>query len=114
MKERKPLPVYGDGSNHRDWLYVNDFCRANLLVLTKGVPGEIYNVTNHQEVTNLQMIDYLKQFSQHKFVVTEFVEDRLGRDQRYGMDNTKIKALGWQAEISLVDGLEKTVQWYKE
>ncbi|MGF2082767.1 dTDP-glucose 4,6-dehydratase [Enterococcus casseliflavus] len=113
MKERKPLPVYGDGANQRDWLYVNDFCCAILLVLTKGVPGEIYNVTDHQEVTNLQMIDYLKQFSQHKFVVTEFVEDRLGHDQRYGMDNTKIKALGWQTEISLVDGLEKTVQWYK-
>lgn len=70
-------------------------------------------MTDHQEVTNLQMIDYLKQFSQHKFVPTEFVEDRLGHDQRYGMDNAKIKALGWQSEISLIEGLEKTVLWYK-
>ena len=113
MKKHKPLPIYGDGLNRRDWLYVTDFCRAILLVLTKGEPGEIYNVTDHQEVTNLQIIDYLKQFSQYKFVRTKFVENRLGHDQRYGMDNTKIKALGWQPEISLVDGLEKTVQWYK-
>jgi len=114
MEKNKPLPVYGKGLNSRDWLYVTDFCQAIILVLSKGECGEIYNVTNHQELTNLELIELLKQYGQFQDIRTEFVSDRLGHDQRYGMDNTKIKNLGWQAEMSFCEGLKKTVHWHLE
>lgn len=114
MQKGKPLPVYGDGLQQRDWLYVDDFCRAILLVLNKGVAGEIYNVTDHQERTNLALIHDLKIYGGFETAQTTFVTDRLGHDRRYGMDNTKIKALGWQAKVDFASGLKKTIQWYLE
>ncbi len=114
MQKGKPLPIYGDGLQQRDWLYVDDFCRAIILALNKGVTGEIYNVTDHQERTNLALIHDLKKYGGFETAQTTFVTDRLGHDRRYGMDNTKIKALGWQADVDFADGLKKTIEWYLE
>lgn len=112
MKKNEPLPIYGNGLNRRVWLYVKDFCQAILLVLSKGKYGEIYNVTDHQEISNLDLIDKLKQYGQFQLVQKTFVKDRLGHDQRYGMDNKKIKALGWRAEKSFNENLANTIYWY--
>lgn len=113
MKHGEYLPIYGDGMNRRDWLYVEDFCRAIHLVIIKGIPGEIYNVTDHQEMTNIELIDFLREYGNFQSIRTKFVEDRLGHDLRYGMDNTKMKGIGWQAKVHFADGLKKTILWYK-
>lgn len=116
---KKPLPVYGDGLNIRDWLYVEDHCKAIDMVINNGRLGEVYNVGGHNERTNIAIvktvIDYI-----NKNVDTEvtedlikFVEDRKGHDRRYGIDPTKIREeLGWYPETSFEDGIVKTIQWY--
>jgi dTDP-glucose 4,6-dehydratase len=120
--EGKPLPVYGDGQNVRDWLYVEDHCRALQLVLERGHPGEVYNIGGVCERTNLQVVeaictivDQLRPALIHvpcSSLIT-FVEDRPGHDQRYAMDCTKIQhELGWQPLETFESGLMRTVQWY--
>jgi dTDP-glucose 4,6-dehydratase len=117
----KPIPVYGDGSNIRDWLYVEDHCRAIHLVLKKGRLGETYNIGGHNEKTNLQVVkticDLLDQlFPKTKGKYTDqitFVKDRPGHDKRYAIDAGKIqRELGWRPVESFESGLRKTVQWY--
>lgn len=118
----KPLPVYGDGSNVRDWLYVLDHCSAILKVLTDGRPGEAYNVGGHNEKTNLQVVqsicDLLDEMrprqagGSYRDLIT-FVKDRPGHDWRYAIDATKLEAeLGWRPQESFESGLCKTVSWY--
>jgi dTDP-glucose 4,6-dehydratase len=119
---QKPLPIYGDGSNIRDWLYVEDHCCAILEVLRNGRLGETYNVGGNSEKQNLQVVhtlcDILDELSpradgQSYRELIEFVKDRPGHDQRYAVDTTKISAeLGWQPEKSFEAGMRKTVQWY--
>jgi dTDP-glucose 4,6-dehydratase len=120
----KPLPVYGDGSNVRDWLYVEDHCRAIRRVLEKGRPGETYNVGGHNEKTNLEVVcavcallDELvpgSLFAPHEALIS-FVEDRPGHDHRYAIDASKIgRELGWAPQETFESGLEKTVRWYLE
>ena len=116
---KKPLPVYGDGLNIRDWLYVEDHCKAIDMVINNGRLGEVYNVGGHNERTNIAIvktvIDYI-----NKNVDTEvtealitYVEDRKGHDRRYGIDPTKIREeLGWYPETSFEVGIVKTIQWY--
>jgi len=118
--EMKPLPVYGDGSNIRDWLYVDDHARALLLVLQKGRIGEKYNIGGRNERTNLQVVQRLCDLmdrlapadrSHHELI--QFVTDRPGHDHRYAIDAGKIEAeLGWRAQESFETGSEKTVRWY--
>jgi dTDP-glucose 4,6-dehydratase len=120
--EGKPLPVYGDGQNVRDWLYVEDHCRALRMVLGKGRPGEVYHIGGNNEKTNLQVVhalcDLLDELrpredgrSYREQIV--FVEDRPGHDRRYAIDASKIKReLGWMPEETFNSGLRKTVQWY--
>ena len=122
--ENKPLPIYGDGSQIRDWLHVDDHVRAIDLVLSKGKVGETYNVGGQNEKTNLDVVyticDLLNelkikksslQFSYRSLI--EFVEDRPGHDKRYAIDNSKIsKQLGWKQEESFESGLKKTIEWY--
>ena len=139
--EGKKLPVYGDGSNVRDWLYVEDHCKAIDLVVRKGKSGEIYNVGGHNEETNLEIVklvistirqlmtdkpeyrDTLKMKKGAKGAPVDidwideslitFVKDRLGHDQRYAIDPTKIKEdLGWYPETKFQDGIVKTIEWY--
>jgi len=118
----RPLPVYGDGSNVRDWLYVEDHCRAILRVLEAGRPGEVYNIGGHNEKTNLEVVravcnllDELAPGSSHAphgSLIT-FVEDRPGHDRRYAIDAGKIeRELGWTPKETFESGLEKTVRWY--
>ena len=110
----KKVPVYGDGLNVRDWIYVNDFCSAITLVLEKGKTGEAYNVGSDCELTNLELTKkVLKRLGKQESLIN-YVEDRLGHDKRYAMDSTKIqKELGWKKKYNFEEALDKTIEWYK-
>ena len=118
----EPLPIYGDGSNVRDWLYVEDHCRAIWRVLEAGRPGEVYNIGGDSERTNLEVVDGLCAIldellpdSPHRphARLKKFVPDRPGHDRRYAIDATKLKTeLGWQPQETFETGLKRTVQWY--
>ncbi|MGA9670128.1 MAG: dTDP-glucose 4,6-dehydratase [Terracidiphilus sp.] len=115
-----PLPVYGDGQNVRDWLYVGDHCDGIRTVLSKGVPGETYNIGGIQEMSNLEVVsqvcallDDLKPGGAPHARLVMFVKDRPGHDRRYAIDTTKIERdLGWQPKETFAGGLRKTIQWY--
>jgi dTDP-glucose 4,6-dehydratase len=117
--EGKPLPVYGDGRNVRDWLYVGDHCAAIRAVLAKGRPGEVYNIGGNAEKPNIDVVHALCDALGHlvprggyRGLVT-YVKDRPGHDRRYAIDATKIRAeLGWTPSESFESGLERTVRWY--
>ncbi len=116
----KPLPVYGDGSNIRDWLYVEDHARALYLVLTKGRLGEKYNVGGRNERTNLQVVhcicdvlDDLRPVARPRRELITYVTDRPGHDQRYAIDASKLETeLGWAAQDDFESGMAKTIRWY--
>lgn len=107
------LPVYGNGENVRDWLYVEDHCSAIDLVMRKGTVGEVYNVGGHNERNNLEVVKtILKSLGKPESLIT-FVRDRPGHDMRYAIDPTKIHdELGWLPETNFDKGIEKTIQWY--
>ncbi|MFB1065832.1 dTDP-glucose 4,6-dehydratase [Natrinema sp. H-ect4] len=106
------LPVYGDGSNVREWIYVEDNCRALDLVLRDGDPGEVYNIGSGEERTNLEVTEaILDAVGGSKDQIT-FVEDRAGHDQRYALETDKIKRLEWKPSWSFEEGLERTVKYY--
>lgn len=118
----KPLPVYGDGQQIRDWLYVDDHCEAIKLVLAQGRVGETYNIGGNNQPSNLEIVQQLcslldelvpnSLFTPHASLI-QFVADRPGHDRRYAIDLTKIQSeLGWQPRQSLATGLRKTVEWY--
>jgi dTDP-glucose 4,6-dehydratase len=118
--EGKPLPIYGDGSNRRDWLFVEDHARALVLLLAKGMVGERYNIGGGNERTNLEVVRHICDLMDlhapkahpHRELTT-FVSDRPGHDQRYAIDASRIeRELGWCAVESFDSGLEKTVLWY--
>ncbi len=119
--QKKALPVYGDGLNVRDWLYVADHCKAIALVLEKGRPGQVYNIGGHNERTNLAIVRKIIGLVHEKVDtgvdegLIKHVADRKGHDRRYGIDPAKIGAqLGWQPETGFEDGIGKTVDWYLE
>jgi dTDP-glucose 4,6-dehydratase len=118
----KPIPVYGDGQNVRDWLYVTDHCEAIRLVLARGKPGETYNIGGRNELRNLEVVnaicavlDELRSndpLVPHNGLIT-FVTDRPGHDRRYAMNTSKIESeLGWGPRETFESGIRKTVQWY--
>lgn len=120
----EPLPIYGDGSNVRDWLYVEDHCSAIWRVLESGKPGEVYNVGGNNEMSNLEVVETLcalldelvpdSKFKPHN-QLKSFVNDRPGHDQRYAIDASKLeRELGWVPKETFETGLRKTVQWYLE
>jgi len=113
--EDKPLPVYGDGCNVRDWLHVGDHCRAVDLVLRRGRPGEIYNIGGCNEMRNLDLVRMLiDKLDKSRDLIT-FVKDRPGHDLRYAIDATKIMdELGWRPQVDFQAGLALTVDWYLE
>lgn len=112
--ENKNMPVYGDGLNIRDWIYVEDFCSAIALVYEKGKSGEIYNVGGDSELTNLDLTKLLLKKLSKPESLLQFVKDRPGHDRRYAMDSTKIKnELGWKKKYSFDIALDKTIEWYK-
>ena len=109
----KPLPIYGDGKNVRDWLYVEDHCSAIDLIIHNGRVGEVYNVGGHNERTNLQVAEKVIEILGAGKIT--FVTDRKGHDRRYAIDPTKIhNELGWLPETPFDEGMEKTVKWYLE
>lgn len=109
----KPLPVYGDGLNVRDWLYVEDHCRAIDLILQKGRVGEIYNVGGHNEMKNIDIVKLICKALGKPESLIHHVTDRKGHDRRYAIDPTKIhEELGWLPETKFADGIKKTIQWY--
>lgn len=109
----KPLPVYGDGLNVRDWLYVEDHCRAIDLILHKGTVGEVYNVGGHNEMKNIEIVKLICRTLGKPESLIHFVTDRKGHDRRYAIDPTKIhRELGWLPETKFADGIQKTIQWY--
>ena len=109
----KPLHVYGEGLNVRDWLYVEDHCRAIDLILENGRIGEVYNIGGHNEKANIEVVKIiLDQLGKPESLIT-YVTDRKGHDQRYAIDPTKIhNELGWLPETKFEDGIKKTIQWY--
>jgi len=109
----KPLPVYGNGKNVRDWLHVSDHCTAIDLVLHKGISGEVYNIGGHNEKRNIEVVkEILKQLGKPETLI-QYVEDRLGHDLRYAIDPTKLQQeLGWKPKYTFETGLKETVQWY--
>ena len=109
----KPLPVYGEGQNVRDWLYVEDHCKAIDLILEKGTVGEVYNIGGHNEMHNIDIVKLICDYLDKPYSLIEHVTDRKGHDQRYAIDPTKIyDELGWLPETMFKDGIKKTIQWY--
>lgn len=107
------LPVYGDGKNVRDWLYVEDHCRAIDLIIHKGTVGEVYNVGGHNEMANIDIVKLICQALGKPENLIEHVTDRKGHDRRYAIDPTKIhNEFGWLPETKFADGIKKTIDWY--
>jgi len=113
--EGKSLPVYGDGLNVRDWIQVEDHCRAILLILEKGRGGEVYNIGGDGETTNLEIIQEILRILNKPKSLMRYVTDRPGHDRRYGIDFSKLKGgLGWVPSIQLSQGLAQTVRWFQD
>ena len=109
----KKIPIYGNGKNIRDWIYVEDHCDAVLSVLHHGTSGGSYNISANNEIDNLTIVRKILEIMNKPENLIEFVEDRPGHDLRYSLDSTKISdQLGWKVKSSFEEGLEKTIQWY--
>ena len=113
MKNKK-LPLYGDGKNVRDWLFVLDNCKGIDIVLHKGKEGEIYNISGGNEKENIQVAKKIIEYLEKEENLIEFVKDRPGHDRRYSIISDKIRKLGWKPETSFEEGLKITIKWYKE
>ncbi|MFS0723246.1 dTDP-glucose 4,6-dehydratase [Paenibacillus sp. 1P07SE] len=111
----QPIPIYGDGLNVRDWLHVEDHCRAIVEVLRAGKPGEVYNIGGHNEHTNLEIARLILQLLGKSDALLHFVADRAGHDRRYAIDAGKMsRELGWRPEHTFAAGLRQTVAWYEQ
>jgi dTDP-glucose 4,6-dehydratase len=111
--EGQPLPVYGDGQQMRDWLYVDDHCSGIAAVLERGQVGEVYNVGAGNERPNMEVIERIVALTGCDPALIRHVPDRPGHDRRYALDTSKLRALGWEPEITWERGLEETVRWYE-
>jgi dTDP-glucose 4,6-dehydratase len=113
--KNRPMPVYGDGINVRDWLYVEDHCNAIDLIVHKGKAGEIYNIGGHNEMSNIDIVKLIcKELGKSEDLIT-YIADRPGHDLRYAIDPTKIhNELGWLPKTRFSDGIKKTINWYLE
>ena len=112
--DSRPVPLYGDGLNERDWLHVEDHCRAVDLLIDRGVPGEVYNVGGGNHVKNIDLTRRILQLVGRPETLISPVTDRPGHDRRYALDCSKLVALGWRPQVSFDDGLSDTVAWYPE
>jgi dTDP-glucose 4,6-dehydratase len=109
-----PLPVYGDGMQVRNWIFVEDFCRGIDLVLERGEPGQAYNVGGPDELPNIEVVRTILSLTGRDESLIEYVTDRLGHDRRYSLGSEKVRALGWEPQVRFADGLRRTVEWYRE
>jgi len=113
-QEGKPLPIYGDGLQERDWLFVEDYCRAIALTVEKGKIGEIYNVSAGTPLPNLHVVRTILQHLGKPETLLQYVKDRPGHDRRYALDSSKIQQeLGWKPQVSFADGIRRTIDWYQ-
>jgi dTDP-glucose 4,6-dehydratase len=112
--DSRPLPLYGDGLNVRDWLFVEDHCRAIDLLLDRGEPGEVYNVGGGNEVRNIDLTRRILELTGRPASLISPVADRIGHDRRYALDSSKIGRLGWTPEMPFEEGLAATVAWYTQ
>jgi dTDP-glucose 4,6-dehydratase len=108
------LPVYGDGQQVRNWIYVEDFARGIGTVLERGEPGEVYNVGGPDEAPNLEVVRKIIEYTGRDESLIEYVTDRPGHDRRYSLASEKIRGLGWEAQVRFADGLRRTVDWYRD
>ena len=113
LLDGKKIPLYGDGLNERDWIYVDDHCAGVALVLAQGEPCEIYNIGAGNETPNRVLVDKLLALLGKDESDVEYVEDRLGHDRRYSVDIAKVTELGWRRQRTLEEALEATVEWYR-
>ncbi len=112
-RTEKKLPIYGDGKNIRDWIYVDDHCDAILTVMENGKNGEIYNIGGDSEKQNIEIVKLILQETKKPETLITYVEDRKAHDRRYAIDFSKIsKELGWKPKTAFADGMKKTIQWY--
>ena len=110
----EPLPLYGDGQNVRDWLYVTDHCAALDVMLERGTPGEVYNIGGGSERRNIEITEMILDRLRKPRTLLRHVQDRPGHDRRYALDCSRIQALGWSPRVRFEEGLERTVAWYAE
>jgi dTDP-glucose 4,6-dehydratase len=108
------LPVYGDGMQVRNWIYVDDFARGIGCALERGEPGEVYNVGGPDECPNLEVVRRIVDLTGNDESLIEYVTDRPGHDRRYSLSSDKVRALGWQPRVRFAEGLERTVAWYRD
>jgi dTDP-glucose 4,6-dehydratase len=109
-----PLPVYGDGMQVRNWIFVEDFCAAIDLVLERGDAGEAYNVGGPDELPNIVAVEMILELTGRDESLIEHVTDRPGHDRRYSLSSEKVRALGWEPGARFADGLRRTVEWYRD
>ena len=109
-----PVPVYGDGAQVRNWLYVDDFAAAIDAVLEQGEPGEVYNVGGPDELANIEVVERILELTGRDRDLIEFVADRPGHDRRYSLASAKLEQLGWAPQVGFDEGIERTVGWYRD
>lgn len=109
-----PVPVYGDGAQVRNWLFVDDFASGIDAVLERGIPGEAYNVGGPDELRNIEVVRRILELTGRDESLIEHVEDRPGHDRRYSLGSEKLRELGWEPEVSFEQGIERTVEWYRD
>ncbi len=114
LVEDKKIPLYGDGKNVRDWLFVEDNCDGIYFVLNKGRAGEVYNIAGGYEMMNIDMVHAILKAMGKGPEMIEYVKDRLGHDRRYSLDDSKLRAMGWKPNHTFAEALDKTVKWYSQ
>ena len=114
-KQGRNIPIYGNGKNLRDWIFVDEHCDAVYEILMKGKSGQAYNISANNEISNVQIVNKILEIMGKSNDLIEFVEDRPGHDQRYSLDSSKIKnELGWSTKINFEEGIRKTIEWYEK
>jgi len=114
-KQERSIPIYGNGKNMRDWIFVDEHCDAVHEILVNGKSGQAYNISANNEISNVQIVNKILEIMGKSNDLIEFVEDRPGHDQRYSMDSSKIKnELGWSTKINFEEGIRKTIEWYEK
>ena len=109
----RPLPLYGDGLNARDWIHVSDHCRALDLLLERGRPGEVYNIGGGNELQNVELTHRILNILKRPSSLIQPVADRPGHDRRYCLNTEKLRTFGWKPKVTFDDGLQATVDWYR-